>query len=121
MRKSKAPRLLVLPRGFALQLMVRRYMKFIPRRPQSPDRCWRWTGSLSARTGAGRFRVNGRTALGVELAHRVAYAMATDGVIYDGTRIEHLPTCHHADCVRPSHLTAVPGGAGGRSGRLRAA
>ncbi|SRR6266540_596316 len=62
--------------------------------------CWEWRGYLNAKTGYGRFNLNG-TSIN---AHRFAFELAK-GTIPVGLEPDHL--CRHRWCVKPSHLEAV--------------
>lgn len=64
------------------------------------DGCWLWKGHLSP-LGYGNFWPGSRAML----AHRFAY-IAFVGEIPDDYTIDHL--CRTRNCVRPSHLDAVP-------------
>lgn len=61
--------------------------------------CWLWTASVGNH-GYGQMGVAG----GVQLAHRIAYALAF-GEIPEGLTIDHL--CMVKRCVNPGHLEAV--------------
>jgi hypothetical protein len=72
--------------------------RFWPKVDKSGD-CWLWTAEI-ARSGYGRFRLDGRR----QYAHRIAYEL-TNGPIPDGLMIDHL--CHNLACVNPDHLRPV--------------
>lgn len=67
--------------------------------PNGPSlgRCWEWTGATNT-NGYGRVWFRGR----LELAHRMALALALGRPIRDGLWALHA--CHNRRCVRPSHL-----------------
>lgn len=77
--------------------------------PSNPDRfwakvdksgdCWLWTGYV--KLGYGRVTYGGRT----WQAHRLAWEME-HGPVPTGLELDHL--CRRKNCVRPSHLEAVP-------------
>jgi hypothetical protein len=63
------------------------------------DRCWLWTGGLTA-TGYGQFHFHGRP----RVAHKYLYEFER-GPVPDGLELDHL--CRVRNCVRPDHLEAV--------------
>lgn len=63
------------------------------------DRCWLWTGCLSAK-GYARTSVNRKHLP----AYRVAYVLLV-GPVPQGLELDHL--CRNRRCVNPSHLEPV--------------
>lgn len=63
--------------------------------------CWTWTAYVNPK-GYGKFNT---TAGKLILAHRFSYSEAF-GPLPDGMEIDHL--CFTRNCIRPSHLEAVP-------------
>jgi hypothetical protein len=65
--------------------------------------CWIWTGSVTA-SGYGRFWDGEK----VVWVHAYAYELQ-NGPIPEGCEIDHVkPPCTRKDCVRGTHLEAVP-------------
>lgn len=66
--------------------------------------CWEWIGAIDP-NGYGRFRLDGKT-IG---AHRATYIIFV-GPIPKGYVVDHVRAkgCRRKNCVRPSHLEAVP-------------
>ena len=79
------------------------------KRVQKGDGCWNWTGN-KIKGGYGHvmvgktFRRNGKAALLLRLAHRVAYEL-TNGPIPEGMTIDHI--CGNPPCVKPDHLQVM--------------
>lgn len=85
-----------------------RFESFLDRQP-GDDGCWLWTGNLMAKSGYGRFTINGRS----KLAHRSSY------ILHNGPIADYLDVAHLCDvryppgdltyrrCVNPAHLAAM--------------
>lgn len=77
-----------------------RFWSKVARTPAA-DRCWRWLAGIHPVTGYGNVWWEGRT----QLAHRVAFELATGEPIAYGWTIDHL--CRNRACVNPTHLQQV--------------
>ena len=74
-------------------------MRFASNVHISVSGCHEWQRALN-RQGYGRFKLNGV----MLLAHRVAFAIANDGLGISGV-LDHL--CRNRSCVNPDHLELV--------------
>lgn len=72
---------------------------------RGPSDCWLWTGHVNP---GGYGVVKGETQSGIRdnLAHRVAWVVASREPLINGMTIDHL--CRNTRCVNPSHLEPVP-------------